>query len=258
MKILACLLFMCTIPPLIWCRKPDTDRGHARMDRTGCASENSKWSGPYQQLLGNDGGSREQNWKACGVKCTNNPACKFWEFKPTTGWCWNLKIYGKSSGKKIVQTVGKHITGRSGCPQKAVDGAWGSWSTCSKKCGGGEKTRSCDSPAPAHGGKQCQGDSTEDCNTASCVRYTTPISGCLWKYNTESHYGVSSMEECQSKCDEKSWCRSLDYISDKKICYLSKETKSSKPSSWYKICKNFWRPTKFLKSKYSEKMILSP
>merc|ERR1719186_594369 len=37
----------------------------------------------------------------------------------------------------------EHIT----CEKAAVDGAWGSWSTCSKTCGG-QKTRSCNSPAP--------------------------------------------------------------------------------------------------------------
>merc|ERR1711881_363374 len=87
--------------------------------------------------------------------------------------------------------------------------------------------------------------------------YTTPIPGCLWKYNTEDYSGVSSMEECQSKCDEKSWCRSLDYIPDIKMCYLSKETKTSKPSYWYPRCYNTWRPTKFLSSKYSEKTVVT-
>ena len=57
----------------------------------------------------------------------------------------------------------------------AVDGAWssfGDWPECSAECGGGTqtRTRTCTNPAPAHGGADCQGQSTEteDCNTHDC------------------------------------------------------------------------------------------
>ena len=56
-----------------------------------------------------------------------------------------------------------------------VDGGYsdyGDWSTCSAECGGGTRTRSrtCTNPAPAHGGADCVGDSTEtrDCNMQGC------------------------------------------------------------------------------------------
>lgn len=49
---------------------------------------------------------------------------------------------------------------------------WGKWSECSKKCGGGKRDRSrlCDSPAPAFGGKPCDGPNkdTGSCNTDQC------------------------------------------------------------------------------------------
>ena len=60
------------------------------------------------------------------------------------------------------------------CP---VDGGWGAWSTyssCSKTCGGGEKerTRQCDNPTPSNGGAGCLGTSSErsNCNPQTCPR----------------------------------------------------------------------------------------
>ena len=56
-----------------------------------------------------------------------------------------------------------------------VNGNWGEWvdlTTCSKNCGGGEKTRhrECNNPPPAHGGQNCPGPSqkTITCNTHAC------------------------------------------------------------------------------------------
>ncbi|XP_069108099.1 thrombospondin-1-like [Argopecten irradians] len=57
----------------------------------------------------------------------------------------------------------------------AVAGGWGTWSDwtpCSTTCGEGHKSRNraCDSPAPQHGGQQCNGDSsqTELCTNSPC------------------------------------------------------------------------------------------
>ena len=57
----------------------------------------------------------------------------------------------------------------------SVDGKWTEfvdWSECSATCGGGTqtRTRTCTNPAPAHGGSDCQGESseTQDCNTQDC------------------------------------------------------------------------------------------
>ncbi|XP_052223521.1 collagen alpha-1(XII) chain-like isoform X2 [Dreissena polymorpha] len=77
-----------------------------------------------------------------------------------------------------------------------VDGGWtsfGSYSPCTKTCGGGTQfhERSCTNPPPANGGAQCVGQAreNEDCNTQACPTIppattttaptTTPISKTL-------------------------------------------------------------------------------
>ena len=57
-----------------------------------------------------------------------------------------------------------------------VNGTWGvwrAWSTCSKTCNNGMRTRYrlCDNPAPAHGGADCQGNKNE---TTSCFIIPCP------------------------------------------------------------------------------------
>ena len=51
-------------------------------------------------------------------------------------------------------------------------GTWGKWQACSKKCGTGTQHRSrfCNRPSPAHGGKHCSGQSrqTRKCNIQHC------------------------------------------------------------------------------------------
>ncbi|KAJ7986246.1 hypothetical protein DPEC_G00337960 [Dallia pectoralis] len=63
------------------------------------------------------------------------------------------------------------------CEEKqcSVDGNWSSWvswGTCSVSCGGGtrQRTRLCTSPAPQHGGRQCEGNHMhiDYCNSDLC------------------------------------------------------------------------------------------
>lgn len=56
-----------------------------------------------------------------------------------------------------------------------VDGGFGSWSSfkdCSEECGEGyqERTRQCNKPAPAHGGEDCLGETTDSrvCKLKEC------------------------------------------------------------------------------------------
>ncbi|XP_066920815.1 SCO-spondin-like isoform X2 [Clytia hemisphaerica] len=87
----------------------------------------------------------------------------------------------------------KHIVYCNYHPCK-VDGQWGAWSSygeCSAYCDGGIKKRYryCNSPAPAHGGRGCQGsdEQSTQCNSQRC-----PIHG---QWGTWSRYG-----DCSKPC----------------------------------------------------------
>ena len=49
-----------------------------------------------------------------------------------------------------------------------VNGGYSAFGACSASCGGGIETRTCNNPAPKHGGANCIGDATRVCNTESC------------------------------------------------------------------------------------------
>ena len=74
-----------------------------------------------------------------------------------------------------------------------VDGSWGdygSWTDCTRTCGGGTSTRRrlCDSPAPLYGGRECTGSEVEEktCNNQQCPGQNTlslinPSNTRLWR-----------------------------------------------------------------------------
>jgi len=70
-----------------------------------------------------------------------------------------------------------------------VNGNWGSWGqigACNKPCGGGHRYRyrSCNNPAPAHGGKACSGTKTHviSCNLHHCPGKKFEFTVSRWLY----------------------------------------------------------------------------
>ncbi|XP_028823701.1 hemicentin-1 isoform X1 [Denticeps clupeoides] len=74
------------------------------------------------------------------------------------------------------------------CPVDGKWSSWISWGPCSVSCGGGtrQRTRLCGSPAPQHGGRQCEGNDVhlDFCNSEPC-----PIHG---NWGPWSSWGVCS------------------------------------------------------------------
>eukprot|EP00794_Sanderia_malayensis_P011287 gene11287-12468_t len=115
-----------------------------------------------------DGGYSEWGaWSACSEECggglkRRNRACN----NPVP------KGAGKDCSSLGNETELAHCAVQP-CP---VDGGFSEWSLygeCSKKCGGGfqNRTRTCNNPSPAHGGKNCEGALIESvsCNDSPCA-----------------------------------------------------------------------------------------
>ena len=50
-----------------------------------------------------------------------------------------------------------------------LDGGWSDFGACSVACDGGTQIRTCSEPSPANGGKDCEGEATQTCNTQACA-----------------------------------------------------------------------------------------
>lgn len=81
-----------------------------------------------------------------------------------------------------------------------VDGGFGDWSNfglCSKTCGKGkqQRSRSCNNPAPAHGGQSCNGEDSQsrDCMLKECpsmIYFVTSLFFIWLKNYTLEYYQV--------------------------------------------------------------------
>lgn len=96
------------------------------------------------------------------------------EVAKTTRWLLKMVFYIKENeGVSVFLNLKLDILNKLW--SFSVDGKYGDWSEfnkCSVSCGGGtqRKTRACNNPAPAFGGRTCEGPSvvTQSCNTHHC------------------------------------------------------------------------------------------
>jgi len=134
----------------------------------------------------NGGWGNYGSWSKCTKTCGGGK-------KSRTRKCDNPKPAngGSQCSGSDTQTVS---CSTNTCPVNGGWGNYGSWSGCSKTCGGGEKTRTrkCDNPEPAHGGSQCEGSDTQktSCNTHQCS--PNPVNGA---WGSWSSYG-----KCSKQC----------------------------------------------------------
>ncbi|XP_071082134.1 coadhesin-like isoform X3 [Haliotis cracherodii] len=99
------------------------------------------------------------------------------------------------------------------CP---IHGAWSSYATwspytaCTKTCGGGTQTkarsRTCTSPRPQFGGRQCVGSSSET-SSRSCNTHNCPVDGGWSTYSMWSPYSACSVS-CGGGSQSRSRTRS--------------------------------------------------
>ncbi|XP_048584536.1 uncharacterized protein LOC5510519 isoform X1 [Nematostella vectensis] len=131
----------------------------------------------------NGGWSDYSSWSSCTKSCGGGTQTR-------TRTCTNPK---PSSGGKDCVGDDKQTRecGKAPCP---VNGGWSdysSWSSCTKSCGGGTRTRTrtCTNPKPSSGGKDCVGD---DKQTRECGKAPCPVNGGWSDY--------SSWSSCTKSC----------------------------------------------------------
>ncbi|XP_065068953.1 uncharacterized protein LOC135694184 isoform X2 [Rhopilema esculentum] len=126
-----------------------------------------------------------------------------------------------------VQSNAQKCPSPSYCDVEPVDGFWGSWSSwsaCSKSCDKGTRTRSrqCNSPTPANGGKKCKGAATD---TEKCMRRTCTAN----KYYTNFDNGFGVWSNVQGRNDPLNWQRGRGKTSQ----YSGPQSDHTDGNGWY-------------------------
>ncbi|XP_078346362.1 uncharacterized protein LOC144631716 isoform X2 [Oculina patagonica] len=145
-----------------------------RVEFYGCAANNGGYS-PWG------------DWTKCSVSCGTGQRSR-------SRTCTNPP---PSSGGKDCSGLGPASeTGEcnnGGCPVDGGYSDWGSYSTCSRSCGGGtqSKKRTCTNPPPSNGGADCSGMGPDtfsrECNTQDC-----PVDG--------GYSDWGSYDQCSKTC----------------------------------------------------------
>ncbi|XP_024141209.1 A disintegrin and metalloproteinase with thrombospondin motifs 14 isoform X2 [Oryzias melastigma] len=118
-------------------------------------------------------------YKMCTAFRTYDPCKQLWCSHPDNQYFCKTKKGPPVDGTECAP--GKwcfkgHCIWRSSQEPQGHDGSWSSWSkfgSCSRTCGGGIRSRSrqCNNPPPAYGGRDCPGSSFDYqmCNTEECA-----------------------------------------------------------------------------------------
>ena len=126
------------------------------------------------------------SWSSCGKDCKRTRSRKCDNPTPANG--------GKDCEGLDQGTLS--CTGGS-CPRDGNWGSWTAWTSCGKDC---KKTRSrkCDNPTPANGGKDCRG---LDQGTYSCTGGSCPRDGNWGSWTSWSSCGKDCKKTRSRKCD---------------------------------------------------------
>uniref|UniRef100_UPI003AAB6866 A disintegrin and metalloproteinase with thrombospondin motifs 14 isoform X1 n=1 Tax=Centroberyx gerrardi TaxID=166262 RepID=UPI003AAB6866 len=118
-------------------------------------------------------------YKMCTAFRTYDPCKQLWCSHPDNQYFCKTKKGPPVDGTECAP--GKwcfkgHCIWRSSQQPQGHDGSWGSWNkfgSCSRTCGGGVRSRSrqCNNPAPAYGGRDCPGSAFgyQMCSTEECA-----------------------------------------------------------------------------------------
>ncbi|XP_005919642.1 A disintegrin and metalloproteinase with thrombospondin motifs 14 isoform X2 [Haplochromis burtoni] len=118
-------------------------------------------------------------YKMCTAFRTYDPCKQLWCSHPDNQYFCKTKKGPPVDGTECAP--GKwcfkgHCIWRTSQEPQGHDGSWSSWSkfgSCSRTCGGGIRSRSrlCNNPAPAYGGRDCPGSAFDYqmCNTEECA-----------------------------------------------------------------------------------------
>merc|ERR1711974_319166 len=136
-----------------------------------------------KKCSGSSSGNTTCNTKPCAIDCAWSRWAQWSSCSKSCGGGTKTRsrakqIEAKDGGKECLgsSSVTKSCNTKT-CAIDCVWSQWARWSSCSKSCGGGTKTRSRGKEMQAkYGGKECVGSSTftNNCNTNSC-----PID-CVW------------------------------------------------------------------------------
>ena len=130
--------------------------------------------------------------------------------------CSNNKSECKMTCKMIINDLNYKYPK----PRDCIVGDWGSWSSCSKKCGGGIQIRTRNVKYPAQfGGQKCPPlENKRMCNTQICssANFTEQQSSGFYQNNKlqflgwtpSAARGTGRLKECQADCDSDKDCAS--------------------------------------------------